>query len=255
MQARLLLVLLALLSVTARHPPVGTWVHRVGSISAAVEDLAIHIQSTLAAAEAWCAAHDRCAGFTFESNVSVPVTSCVKVYYKTGLTNSNSDPTWQTYYRETAAMNACPDIKLVWEPAFTQINASSAGPKNMSSPTAGPGSPGNKGGLEDGIVVRRADGKLSMVAAEMYAGERQTHRTRAQCGWPVQIGEGARWFAPQGAGCKCGSVCGSPRMASRGADSARCGPRQGRRTPASTRHHGDPSLCTTRPTIRGCSRT
>ena len=29
--------------------------------------------------------------------------------------------------------------------------------------------PGNMGGLEDGVVVRRADGGFSMIAAEMYA--------------------------------------------------------------------------------------
>ena len=64
----------------------------------------------------------------------------------------------------------------MWEPAYSQINASSAGPKNMSQPTHGPAEPGNRGGLEDGIVVRRADGTLSMIAAEMYAGGEQTVR-------------------------------------------------------------------------------
>eukprot|EP00040_Diaphanoeca_grandis_P040590 m.5399 g.5399 ORF g.5399 m.5399 type:complete len:404 (-) comp4381_c0_seq1:230-1441(-) len=49
---------------------------------------------------------------------------------------------------------ACPSIKVVWQPAWSQINQSSF--------------PGNKYGLEDGIVVRRADGGLSMLVAEMY---------------------------------------------------------------------------------------
>jgi len=65
---------------------------------------------------------------------------------------------------------ACPSVKLVWQPAYTQINETSAGPANASAPSQGPAAAGNRGGLEDGIVVRRADGKLSMVAAEMYAG-------------------------------------------------------------------------------------
>ena len=63
---------------------------------------------------------------------------------------------------------SCPTVKLVWEPGYTQINATSANPSNASF--GGPAAPGNKGGLEDGIVVRRADGKLSMIAAEMFAG-------------------------------------------------------------------------------------
>jgi hypothetical protein len=49
----------------------------------------------------------------------------------------------------------CPEVKVVWQPSWTQINASSF--------------PGNIGGLEDGIVVRRNDGHLSMIAAEMSA--------------------------------------------------------------------------------------
>ena len=63
---------------------------------------------------------------------------------------------------------SCPTVKLVWQPSYTQINATSANPANASA--GGPAAPGNRGGLEDGIVVRREDGKLSMVAAEMFAG-------------------------------------------------------------------------------------
>ena len=54
----------------------------------------------------------------------------------------------------TAAATACPTVRLVWSPGWAQLNASSA--------------PDNKGGLEDGIVVRRADGGFSMVSAEMW---------------------------------------------------------------------------------------
>jgi len=45
-------------------------------------------------------------------------------------------------------------LQLVWQPNWTQVNSTSF--------------PGNKGGIEDGIVVRRADGGFSMIGAEMY---------------------------------------------------------------------------------------
>ena len=48
-----------------------------------------------------------------------------------------------------------PSIKLAWLPSWTQINATSF--------------PGNKGGIEDGIVVRRQDGGFSMIGAETVA--------------------------------------------------------------------------------------
>ncbi len=48
----------------------------------------------------------------------------------------------------------CPAATLVWQPSHTQYNATSA--------------PGNKYGVEDGIVVRRADGAFTMICAEMY---------------------------------------------------------------------------------------
>ena len=58
-----------------------------------------------------------------------------------------------------AARAACPRVRLAWLPPTSQINATS------------PGAP-NKYGLEDGIVVRRADGRFSMVASEMYTDPR-----------------------------------------------------------------------------------
>lgn len=51
---------------------------------------------------------------------------------------------------------SCPTPRVVWLPPYTQVNASA------------PGAP-NAYGVEDGIVVRRADGRFSMVCAEMYA--------------------------------------------------------------------------------------
>jgi hypothetical protein len=54
---------------------------------------------------------------------------------------------------------ACPRVRLAWLPPTTQFNVSSYAAANVS----------NDFGLEDGIVVRRADGGFSMVAAEMYA--------------------------------------------------------------------------------------
>ena len=54
-----------------------------------------------------------------------------------------------------AVAQACPTVELVYQPEHWQINASTF--------------PGNKGGLEDGTVVRRADGGFTMIAAEMYA--------------------------------------------------------------------------------------
>lgn len=53
-----------------------------------------------------------------------------------------------------ASSSACPTPRLVWAPGFASINASD--------------DPTNKHGLEDGIVVRRADGTFSMIAAAMY---------------------------------------------------------------------------------------
>ena len=52
----------------------------------------------------------------------------------------------------------CPTVTLVYQPTFSQINASV--------------DPTNKYGLEDGIVVRRADGGFSMISAEMYGDPR-----------------------------------------------------------------------------------
>jgi hypothetical protein len=49
----------------------------------------------------------------------------------------------------------CPSVALVWQPNHTQVNATTA--------------PGNKYGVEDGIVVRRDDGAFTMICAEMYA--------------------------------------------------------------------------------------
>lgn len=51
---------------------------------------------------------------------------------------------------------ACPSVTLVFLPPHTQINATNAG------------AVGNRYGVEDGIVVRRADGSFSMICAEMY---------------------------------------------------------------------------------------
>ena len=51
---------------------------------------------------------------------------------------------------------ACPRAQLAWQNAQPVINASS------------PGAADNRYGFEDGIVVRRADGSLLMIAAEMY---------------------------------------------------------------------------------------
>ena len=51
---------------------------------------------------------------------------------------------------------ACPTVELVWQPPYTQVN-------RTAFPDAG------VHGVEDGIVVRRADGGLQMIAAEMYA--------------------------------------------------------------------------------------
>ena len=51
-------------------------------------------------------------------------------------------------------MPACPTVTLVYQTNYTQWNASS--------------DPRNKYGVEDGIVVRRADGGLTMICAEMY---------------------------------------------------------------------------------------
>eukprot|EP01079_Euglenida_sp_SAG-EU17-18_P006148 gene6148-5992_t len=56
----------------------------------------------------------------------------------------------------SARAGVCPMPLFVYMPNHTQVNRSS------------PGSEGNKYGLEDGIVVRRADGGFSMVATEMY---------------------------------------------------------------------------------------
>jgi len=58
-----------------------------------------------------------------------------------------------------AASAACPRVRLAWQAPFSSVNASSYDGLNAT----------NKFGLEDGVVVRRADGGFSMVAAEMYA--------------------------------------------------------------------------------------
>eukprot|EP00756_Hemistasia_phaeocysticola_P049968 Hpha_TRINITY_DN24578_c0_g1::TRINITY_DN24578_c0_g1_i1::g.172590::m.172590 len=53
-------------------------------------------------------------------------------------------------------VSACPNLKVAWHPAWTQVNRTSY--------------PGGKDshGLEDGIVVRRADGRFTMLSAEPY---------------------------------------------------------------------------------------
>ena len=53
-----------------------------------------------------------------------------------------------------ASCAACPTATLVWLPPFSQVNRTT--------------SPGNDYGVEDGIVVRRADGAFTMICAEMY---------------------------------------------------------------------------------------
>jgi hypothetical protein len=65
-------------------------------------------------------------------------------------TSSSSSPSSLA----AATAPACPSPLLAWAPGFSSVNASVA--------------PDNKFGLEDGIVVRRADGGFSMVAAAMY---------------------------------------------------------------------------------------
>lgn len=55
----------------------------------------------------------------------------------------------------TARAAACPTLTMAWVPPYTQVNR-----------TSYPG--GNTHGLEDGIVVRRADGGLTMLSAEPY---------------------------------------------------------------------------------------
>ncbi len=52
------------------------------------------------------------------------------------------------------ASTACPTPTLVWLASYTQVNSTCA--------------PANKYGVEDGIVVRRADGAFTMICAEMY---------------------------------------------------------------------------------------
>ena len=51
----------------------------------------------------------------------------------------------------------CPSVAVAWHPGWTQVNRTSY--------------PGGKDsyGLEDGIVVRRADGRFTMLSAEPYA--------------------------------------------------------------------------------------
>ena len=59
----------------------------------------------------------------------------------------------------------CPTVRLVWEPSYSQVNASSEPGYNTTSNR----SSSVKHGLEDGIVVRRKDGTFTMIAAEMYS--------------------------------------------------------------------------------------
>ena len=54
-----------------------------------------------------------------------------------------------------AASSTCPTVTLVFTPTFSQINSTT--------------DTSNRYGVEDGIVVRRADGGFSMICAEMYA--------------------------------------------------------------------------------------
>ena len=92
---------------------------------------------TLAGAEATCAALAGCAGFTFEAATAAP-SGVVQVFFKAQATSLNSDKAWWSYTKPVAG---CPTVKVVWQPDWTLINQSSF--------------PGNKGGLEDGVVVRR----------------------------------------------------------------------------------------------------
>jgi len=57
------------------------------------------------------------------------------------------------------AAPACPRARLAWLPPETQVNATSYARFNAS----------NAFGLEDGVVVRRADGGFTMLAAEMWS--------------------------------------------------------------------------------------
>ena len=54
------------------------------------------------------------------------------------------------------AQAICPEVTVVFKPSWEQINASSL-------PQV------SKHGMEDGIVVRRQDGGLTMLAAETYS--------------------------------------------------------------------------------------
>jgi hypothetical protein len=61
----------------------------------------------------------------------------------------------QAYFPASQAAAAdCPKIELIYQPPFSQINSTCDRT--------------NKYGLEDGIVVRRADGGFQLIAAEMY---------------------------------------------------------------------------------------
>jgi len=62
---------------------------------------------------------------------------------------------WVGMGGSAATPAACPKLSLAWVPTWTQVNA-----------TSNPGV--SKRGMEDGIVVRRADGGLTMLSAEMY---------------------------------------------------------------------------------------
>lgn len=108
---------------------------------------------TLSEAVSVCANLKLCKGFTYHSSLK-NLLGTSTFYFKSAI-EVNVDSTWPSYLRDQPPSSPCPTVKLLWLPNNTQINATS-----LPNTT--------KFGLEDGIVVRRADGGFSMVAAEMY---------------------------------------------------------------------------------------
>jgi hypothetical protein len=110
---------------------------------------------TLPEAFSICSNLVNCSGFTYNSTEK-NLNSSANFYFKSA-TEIDSDGSWSTYLRGQPPKIApmCPSVKLVWLADWKQINAS-------SFPNA------SKYGVEDGIVVRRADGGFSMIGAEMY---------------------------------------------------------------------------------------
>lgn len=54
----------------------------------------------------------------------------------------------------TTVAATCPNMTVVWAPSWEQVNKTS--------------NPGSQYGMEDGQVIRREDGGLTMISAEMY---------------------------------------------------------------------------------------